>query len=145
MEAVLTSDLFKKFLKSAVQDLKESNIVNTNRRMKKQHRKSFLGRVKPYSAHMAEVSSVCVCVCACMCAGAGEGSDADRPHTPSLIVWCGGGVVGIWLCEASAFDPSLILMLGIELWSAFAPSLILMLGIELWVSGCEKPAHLLLV
>ncbi len=54
VEDILSSDLFKGFLKSAVQDLKDSNIVNPTRK-KKQHRKTFLGRVKPEDALMAEV------------------------------------------------------------------------------------------
>jgi len=55
VEEILTSELFKTFLKEAVQDLKASNIVNPNKRMKKQNKKTFLGRVKPDSARMAEV------------------------------------------------------------------------------------------
>lgn len=51
---ILNSDLFKGFLKSAVQDLKESNIVNPSR-TKRQFRKSFLGKVKPDEALLAEV------------------------------------------------------------------------------------------
>ena len=41
----MNSELFQNFLKSAVKELKESNIVNPTR-SKKQHRMSFLGRAK---------------------------------------------------------------------------------------------------
>lgn len=54
VEAIVGSDLFHQFLKSAVQDLKEANVVNPNR-SKKQNRMSFLGRVKGEDTHQAEV------------------------------------------------------------------------------------------
>lgn len=50
----MSSELFQNFLKSAVQELKESNIVNPTR-SKKQHRMSFLGRAKT-EHQKAEVS-----------------------------------------------------------------------------------------
>lgn len=55
MEAIISSDLFCQFLKSAVKDLKEANVVNPTR-SKKQYRVSFLGRVKGEDSQKAEVS-----------------------------------------------------------------------------------------
>lgn len=50
----MNSKLFQDFLKSAVQELKESNIVNPTR--SKRHRMSFLGRVRTEETQKAEVS-----------------------------------------------------------------------------------------
>ena len=55
VEAIVTSEVFRQFLKSGVRNLKEANVVNPNR-SKKQNRISFLGRVKGSDGQKAEVS-----------------------------------------------------------------------------------------
>ncbi len=55
VEAIVSSDLFHQFLKSAVKDLKEANVVMPPK-SKKQNRMSFLGRVRADDTHKAEVS-----------------------------------------------------------------------------------------
>ncbi len=55
MEVITNSDIFREFLKSAVKNLKEANVINPQRN-KKQHRMSFLGRVKGEDSQKAEVS-----------------------------------------------------------------------------------------
>lgn len=55
MESIISSDLFRQFLKSGVQNLKEANVVNPTK-SKKLHRRSFLGRVKGDDNQKAEVS-----------------------------------------------------------------------------------------
>ena len=54
-EIVTSSDLFHEFLKSGVKSLKEANVIDPQR-SKKQHRMSFLGRVKGEDSQKAEVS-----------------------------------------------------------------------------------------
>lgn len=56
VEAIIGSDLFGQFLKSAVKDLKDANVVNPTR-SKKLNRMSFLGRVKGDDSQKAEVAT----------------------------------------------------------------------------------------